>query len=258
MSTNLVTPAVAALAVVFMASVVAATSVDDWKLLDTTLPANQEVIVNVHNELRRNVAPTASNMLKMAYNEQAAGNSRLSAAACSSTHSARSARTWKTPQAEWDCGENIFMSSNPRSWDEVVHSWYDEVTSPGFQYGKGATGPGAVGHYTQVVWYKSHQVGCAVNYCPNHPGDLKYFYVCQYCPTGNLDTRINKPYDLGTPCQACPHSCDNNLCTNPCPYADKYNNCRQLFNTYGCGNNSGGTFVQSNCPATCKCRTEVQ
>ncbi|CAN0302458.1 unnamed protein product [Lampetra fluviatilis] len=232
-----------------------ASTVSNWTSLNTSQASVQKVIVDLHNQLRRSVSPAASNMLQMVWNQEAANNSAVWAKSCSFSHSPNANR--KT--SEWGCGENLFMSSNPRSWDEVVHSWYDEVTTPGFQYGTGAVGPGAVGHYTQVVWYKSHQVGCAVNYCPNHPGALKYLYVCHYCPAGNLVTRINKPYDLGTPCQACPQSCDNNLCTNPCLYVDKFSNCPQLFSAYGCGNDgAGGTFVQTNCPAKCRCTTEVQ
>lgn len=34
--------------------------------------------------------------------------------------------------------------------------------------------------HLQVVWYNSHQVGCAMAHCPK--SKYTYHYVCQYCP----------------------------------------------------------------------------
>lgn len=47
------------------------------------------------------------------------------------------------------CGENIFMSTGPFSWANVVQTWYDEEKD--FEYGVGAKKEGAmIGHFTQV------------------------------------------------------------------------------------------------------------
>lgn len=47
------------------------------------------------------------------------------------------------------CGENLFMSSAPFSWSDVLLAWYNEEKN--FEYGTGAKTKGAMfGHYTQV------------------------------------------------------------------------------------------------------------
>ncbi|XP_056287748.1 cysteine-rich venom protein-like [Pseudoliparis swirei] len=139
------------------------------------------------------------------------------------------------------------MSIGKQAWSDVVQDWYDEVNN--WRYGVGSTNGSAVGHFTQVVWYRSHEVGCAMAYCPNSYD--KYFYVCQYCPPGNL--QYARPYKSGSPCADCPDACDDNLCTNPCPYNDLYGNCGQLKTDLTCAH----TAVSKGCPASCQCTTEL-
>jgi hypothetical protein len=49
---------------------------------------------------------------------------------------------------------------------------------------------GAWGHFTQIVWKSTQQVGCATQYCPNGlqnaGGITPYFTVCNYYPPGNI------------------------------------------------------------------------
>ncbi|KFQ17414.1 Serotriflin, partial [Merops nubicus] len=173
--------------------------------LSTSRADQQKLIVDKHNALRRAVKPTASNMLKMEWSRPAAENAQKWANQCTLTHSPVNMRTTNVP-----CGENLFMSSAPFSWPYAIQAWYNEVKD--FKYGTGATTRGAViGHYTQVVWSKSSQIGCAVAYCPNR--EYKYFYVCHYCPAGNLISSIPTPYKAGPPCGDCPNACDNGLCS---------------------------------------------
>ncbi|KFQ74913.1 Cysteine-rich venom protein piscivorin, partial [Phoenicopterus ruber ruber] len=165
----------------------------------------QKLIVDKHNTLRRGVNPTASNMMKMQWHPLAAKNAQTWANKCTLSHSPANMRKTNVP-----CGENLFMSSAPVSWSYAIQAWYNEVKN--FKYGTGASPPGAViGHYTQVVWYNSYQIGCAVAYCPN--SRYKYFYVCHYCPAGNLISSIPTPYKKGKPCGDCPKACDNGLCS---------------------------------------------
>ncbi|XP_075910669.1 cysteine-rich venom protein TEL1-like, partial [Petromyzon marinus] len=185
--------------------------VDDAALLDTRNVAVKQSIVKLHNLLRGSVNPHAGNMLRMEWNDEAGNNSYLWSLTCTMDHSPAANR--KT--SAFGCGENLFLSSAPFTWEHAIRDWFNEVDSPGFDYGKGARTPGAVGHYTQVVWYSSYQVGCAVTYCPNSESVYKYLYVCQYCPQGNLNTRLTRPYDLGEPCALCPNSCDNGNAVSP-------------------------------------------
>lgn len=52
------------------------------------------------------------------------------------------------PPAASGCGENLYMSSNKRSWSDVTQSWYNEVKD--WRYGVGSVNSGVVGHLTQV------------------------------------------------------------------------------------------------------------
>ncbi|KAM9665236.1 cysteine-rich secretory protein 2-like [Trichechus inunguis] len=174
----------------------------------TDHPSIQMAITNKHNDLRRMVNPSASNMLKMTWNAEVAKNARNWANKCTLSHSPPNQRQTSSFA---HCGENLFMSSHPKSWSDVIQSLYDEVKY--FKYGFGSTRPNTTtDHYTQLVWATSHQVGCALAYCPQHP--LRYYYVCQYCPAGNDVTTIKTPYKKGKPCGDCPNHCDKGLCTN--------------------------------------------
>lgn len=61
---------------------------------------------------------------------------------------------------------------------------------------------GTCGHYTQVVWADTSQVGCGLKYCPANtdpfapPFDnLQWtFVVCDYTPPGNVNVGTTRPY----------------------------------------------------------------
>ncbi|OCT79078.1 cysteine-rich venom protein TEL1 [Xenopus laevis] len=201
----------------------------------------KQIIIDAHNAYRRNASPTAQNMLKMVWNKDAAQNAGNWSATCSMSHSTSDKR--KIPG--FSCGENLFMSSYPATWDVAIKAWYDEYIN--FEYGVGPKSSGLViGHYTQVMWYNSYNVGCSVSYCPQ--STYKYFYVCQYCPAGNMAGSINTPYKSGPRCTDCPGACDNFLCTNSCPYQDIYSTCK-IYISY-CNSIAS---IRDGCKATCLC-----
>ncbi|KAK7907681.1 hypothetical protein WMY93_016293 [Mugilogobius chulae] len=212
-------------------------SLQDVKIVSSS--SESQEIVDKHNALRRGVSPSASNMLRMSWSSEAAANAQRWANKCTLNHSPDSDRVISTS----GCGENLYMSSYKNTWSNAIQSWYDEVHD--WKYGVGSINGGVVGHFTQVVWYRSNLIGCAMAYCPN--AKYNYFYVCHYCPPGNY--QYARPYTSGTRCAACPGACDNGLCTNPCPYTDQYSNCPELKQQHGCGNQQ----VASWCPASCMC-----
>ncbi|NXB07875.1 CRIS2 protein, partial [Cnemophilus loriae] len=213
--------------------------------LSSSRAEQQKLIVDRHNALRRGVKPTASNMMKMEWYPPAAENAQYWANQCTLRHSPPNLRRTNVL-----CGENLFMSSAPFSWSDVLQAWYNEEKN--FKYGTGARTKGAMfGHYTQLIWYNSYKVGCGVSYCPTGP--YKYFYVCQYCPAGNNPMQIAMPYRSGPRCADCPGHCDKGLCTNPCKYQDLLGNCKNLKMLFGCSH----SLVKKKCPASCKCTTQI-
>uniref|UniRef100_M9T1L6 CRiSP-Cha-1 n=1 Tax=Chamaeleo calyptratus TaxID=179908 RepID=M9T1L6_CHACY len=211
-----------------------------------TTVEHQKEIVWKHNELRRAVQPPASNMLRMEWDAGIATNAQSWANQCTLKHSSTESRTIHGTR----CGENIFMSSKLYSWSSAIQLWYDEVKF--FRYNFGATSEDhVIGHYTQVIWATSYQVGCGFASC-NHLY-YKNFYVCQYCPAGNRYDLMKTPYKAGKPCGDCPNACDKGLCTNPCKYRDNYKSCSELTKKWGCKRN-----LKENCKASCQCTTEIK
>lgn len=89
-------------------------------------------------------------------------------------------------------GENIFASSNASSPSAVVADWVSEAAD--YTYSTNSCA-GVCGHYTQVVWAKSLNLGCGVANCTTGSpfGTPSWqLWVCNYDPPGNYIGE--KPY----------------------------------------------------------------
>ena len=88
-------------------------------------------------------------------------------------------------------GENLWWAS-PRVWSDgitevqnisiarVVKDWADE--KPFYNYRANTCKAGEqCGHYTQIVWRETTEVGCAYQQCT----DKSQLWVCNYNPPGN-------------------------------------------------------------------------
>jgi uncharacterized protein YkwD len=83
-------------------------------------------------------------------------------------------------------GENLWMGTDGRfSFTQMIESWASERN----QFVNG-TFPNVsrtgnwqdVGHYTQMIWKNTTQIGCA----GATGSDGKYRFVCNYAPVGNV------------------------------------------------------------------------
>jgi uncharacterized protein YkwD len=75
-------------------------------------------------------------------------------------------------------GENIYEITGGRATpDRVVGDWAAEVSD--YSY-RSNTCRGVCGHYTQVIWSGTREVGCAVARDPD-----REVWVCNYNPPGN-------------------------------------------------------------------------
>ena len=76
-------------------------------------------------------------------------------------------------------GENIAEASYAITGSKAVELWVDE--KPNYNYQLNKCVGGQCGHYTQVVWRNSLQVGCARVKCNSG----WWFVTCNYNPPGN-------------------------------------------------------------------------
>ena len=91
-------------------------------------------------------------------------------------------------------GENIFWGSSSDYYKPVDASlsWYDEIKY--FKYQKlNDNNWYKTGHYTQMVWKDTKEVGVGVAVCPN--GGL--IVVANYYPAGNVMTEYPYPNPKG-------------------------------------------------------------
>lgn len=131
-------------------------------------------ITAAHNEARASVNPAAKTPLPpLVWSPQIASVAQAWADRCDFSHS------------NGNYGENLFAGGGQYTAQAVVDTWVSEKKN--FNYASnGCTG--VCGHYTQVVWAKSTQLGCGVATCTkNNPfgGGNWTIWVCNYDPPGN-------------------------------------------------------------------------
>lgn len=148
-------------------------------------PASLSGITDLHNQARAMVSPSPSTAIPdLAWSDELAADAAIVADECEFEHSGNGH------------GENLFASAGytPDALD-VVGSWVSE--SVDYSYRSNSCESGEVcGHYTQVVWRTTTEVGCALRECTTGSpfgGDFSTWtlVVCNYDPPGNSG---GKPY----------------------------------------------------------------
>ncbi|MDX1343580.1 MAG: CAP domain-containing protein [Reinekea sp.] len=171
---------------------------------------------NTHNALRSSLSEGAvtddgtdgnypipsSPLPDLVWNEKLAQVAQAHAEACVYEHNA-------DRQTEYVAagGENIYIGENIaykassaalqplENYAEILtNAWWDEHTDWHYQAYESATINGA-GHFTQIIWENTIEIGCGVASCPNMvSGFNTAFGVCNYAPGGNY---INQyPYQI--------------------------------------------------------------
>lgn len=159
-------------------------------------PANWVVNVRLQNCARKTVIPAASPALGiLSWSTTLASGAQTWANNCMFAHSGAPG-----------VGENIYAGAVSNGFptnvehDSITNAnlqgWADEF--PSYNYAANTCASGQqCGHYTQMVWRSTTQVGCALKQCTiNTPFGAQFpnwtVVVCQYSPQGNING--NRPY----------------------------------------------------------------
>jgi len=139
-----------------------------------TSPDDPLGILALHNQVRRDATPVPDPPLpEMYWDEELAASAQAWADGCRFEHS--------------QSGENLYASTGPIDACDAVESWASEAAY--YDYGSGNCADGEIcGHYTQIVWRDTVELGCAVAECPSLPpvfDEEGLFWVCHYNPSGN-------------------------------------------------------------------------
>ncbi|HRD78289.1 MAG TPA: CAP domain-containing protein [Hyphomicrobiaceae bacterium] len=132
----------------------------------STAPAAAQEMLTLHNTRRaQHCAPA------MRWSAALAASAQTWANRCQFVHSSSAERPGQGENLAWGTGSFATAVSS-------FGRWYDEVSrynfsAPGFS--------SATGHFTQIVWRGSTELGCAMAMCSGQA-----FWVCRYGPAGNI------------------------------------------------------------------------
>ncbi|KHJ75162.1 SCP-like protein [Oesophagostomum dentatum] len=179
--------------------------------------AVRRAVLDIHNKLRSSLAlgreydklingnaSPAAKMLKMVYNCSIEESAMRNAGRCVYGHTSNYERP--------GLGESIYETTEryldkSKAAVQASQWWWNELKLNGVGHDNMITDrlwnrPGKmIGHYTQMAWESTYQLGCAVAHCP------QTYVVCQYGPAGNY---FNEPiYTKGKPCSQCPRNTCN-------------------------------------------------
>lgn len=163
--------------------------------------------------------PPSSNMMALKWNDELAEIAQRWANQCIDDHD-ENRSVAKYPRV----GQNLFSSWKWPSDGSVVvpiqqsiQGWLDELRlfkDLGYNISRVANF-GAIGHFTQMIWAETTDVGCGFSGFESDGGWTRLL-VCNYGPGGNVrQNGVASVYKVGPPCSACPRgsSCDKALCS---------------------------------------------
>lgn len=189
-------------------------------------------ILNIHNMFRNKVAmgqetragglPAAANMHAITWDNELAAIAQKWAEQCVNDHDCKECRATMGFSVGQNVGYKWYSCSgncNIRSadWTGKATDFYEKEIN---DYSKElvkkhpANYPKIIGHTTQVIWARTHKIGCGFSSFEGanngRPGIIQ-IYVCNYGPAGNL--RDFPVYLEGSPCSRCP---ENSCCGASC------------------------------------------
>ena len=209
-------------------------------------PSQKAELLEHHNILR--ALEDSSSMELMTWNDELETAAENWAKECNWKHSFP--KPW--PGGE-KYGQNLWATTGRSiNMTEAVQEWYAEKS--GYDYDTGKCSIEMCGHYTQVVWANSRQLGCAYYHCNGLQGagpdfSSSTYLVCNYLPAGNIrdvhpdgTVQDRKPFKKGPACSNCGSGagwCKYKLCNKQCSGPGK--DCSCAAHCYNCAKLDLGT-----------------
>jgi hypothetical protein len=197
-------------------------------------------IINAHNFYRNQMAtqtntvgpkfPFATNMLQFYWNDAIAAKAQDWANNCQNLHSSQEFRA----QPDYFVGENIYFAWSSIDYPKLkfkdyVDMWFKEITLSSPDIINKYAFDSSTGHFTQIIWSTSNQLGCGVAQFTTGDGKFKNLFVCQYGPAGNI---LNYPIYAASEQQECDcpndYTCSNSVYVGLCC---KPTLCNSLYST---------------------------
>jgi hypothetical protein len=197
-----------------------------------------KVILEEHNNLRKYVNSTL--MMKLKWSNALAKRAQYFAESCSQVHAETTRCDGQQVGQNFVVQKGINGHPDPQGWVTTIRLDWGENERRKFNVATGAcSGDGVCGHYEQVVWAHTEEVGCGMSMCVSKDDKTFPYYVvyaCHYSPMGRLSNV--KAYTEGTPCSGCaakayphPYKCDDKfceICSDPKDTSCASNDCRDL------------------------------
>lgn len=169
----------------------------------------KDLLLKRHNQLRNLVAiggetrglnfepqPSASNMRELEWDRELEYIALCHVHRCKFEHDACRDKADGT-----SVGQNLLVSSS-EDVDDIVTTWENEVVEFDPKLVSRFVGNiSGIGHYTQVVWAETAQIGCARS-TYTEDGMRHFLTACNYAPSGNVEGY--PVYRIGKRCSNCP------------------------------------------------------
>ncbi|XP_074642377.1 scoloptoxin SSD43-like [Tubulanus polymorphus] len=165
-------------------------------------------ILDVHNMLRARTAkgqtkgtPAAADMVALEWDDRLMKQAQGRADMCFGLARAHDTARERQFNPYESVGQNFFGGATLDSG--MFNLWFKELLT--YSYHSEHCVPGKIcGHYLQLIWGRTHIVGCGYNDCKGRY-DLDRFY-CNYAvgASSPWNGESKKPYTEGKPCTKCP------------------------------------------------------
>ncbi len=150
-------------------------------------PLNPAAVLAAHNRWRKAVAaPPLKWSEHLAQTAQQWADYLSSSGGCliQHSHSGYGENIFQAAAICWSDGRSEIQR---KTIAEIVDGWASEIND--YDYATNSCVEDCLcGHYTQIIWKQTTEVGCAISVCPSK----KQIWVCHYSPPGNVEGQ--RPY----------------------------------------------------------------